>query len=140
MEAWFCAQALWRIISNVSKPPTVSSTPKEGEEDKLEVWQLKADKGAGIMWLMVDNTQRVHMAEGHKVTGDQANPTFELGNGVGIRSCKSYLLSLLFLYVLSAIFILISILCIPITTRPLILNSQKLKEPRMSLFTRSDRY
>ena len=60
MEAWFRAQALWRIVSGVSKPPTVSATPKEGEEDKLEAWQLKADKAAGIMWLMVDNTQRVH--------------------------------------------------------------------------------
>jgi len=60
MGAWFRAQALWRIVSGVSKPPAVSATPKEGEEDKLERWQLKADKAAGIMWLMVDNTQRVH--------------------------------------------------------------------------------
>jgi len=59
MEAWFRAQALWRIVSGVSKPSTVSATPKEGEEDKLEAWQLKADKAAGIMWL-IDNTQRVH--------------------------------------------------------------------------------
>ena len=60
MEAWFRAQALRHIVSGVIKPPTVSATPKEGEEDKLEAWQLKADKAAGIMWLMVDNTQRVH--------------------------------------------------------------------------------
>jgi len=60
MEAWFCAQALWRIVSSVSKLPTVSATSKEGKEDKLEAWQLKADKAAGIMWLMVDNTERVH--------------------------------------------------------------------------------
>jgi len=60
MEACFCAQALWRIVSGVSKLPTVRATPKEGEEDELEAWQLKADKAAGIMWLMVDNTQRVH--------------------------------------------------------------------------------
>jgi len=60
MEAWFRAQVLWRIICGVSKPPTVSATPKEGEVDKLEAWQLKADKAAGIMWWMVDNTQRVH--------------------------------------------------------------------------------
>jgi len=59
IEAWFHAQALWCIVSSISKPPTVSATPKEGEEDKLEAWQLKADKAAGIMWLMVDNTQRV---------------------------------------------------------------------------------
>jgi len=59
MEAWFRAQALWCIVSSVSKPPTVTATPKKGE-DKLEAWQLKADKAAGIIWLMVDNTQRVH--------------------------------------------------------------------------------
>jgi len=50
MEAWFCAHALWCIVSGVSKPPTVSTIPKKGEEDKLEAWQLKADKAAGIMW------------------------------------------------------------------------------------------
>ncbi len=35
-------------------------TSKGGEEDKLEAWQVKADKAAGIMWLMVESTQRVH--------------------------------------------------------------------------------
>jgi len=48
------------MVSGISKLPTDSETPKEGEENKLEAWQLKADKAAGIMWLMVDNTQRVH--------------------------------------------------------------------------------
>jgi len=54
------AQALWRIVSGASKPPTVSAPPREGEEDKLEAFQVKADKAAGIMWLMVEPTQRVH--------------------------------------------------------------------------------
>jgi len=60
MEAWYHAQALWRIISSASKAPTVSIPAKEGEEDKLEAWQVKADKDAGIMWLMVEQAQRVH--------------------------------------------------------------------------------
>ena len=60
MEAWFRAQALWRLVSGASTAPRVSQTPKDGEEEKLEAWQLKADKAAGIMWLMVENTQRVH--------------------------------------------------------------------------------
>ena len=60
MEAWFHAQALWRLVSGASTTPRVSQVPKEGEEEKLEAWQLKADKAAGIIWLMVDNTQRVH--------------------------------------------------------------------------------
>jgi len=46
--------------SGASKSPTVSTPAKEGEEDKLEAWQVKADKAAGIMWLMVESTQRVH--------------------------------------------------------------------------------
>ena len=25
-----------------------------------QAWQVKADKAAGIIWLMVENTQRVH--------------------------------------------------------------------------------
>jgi len=43
------AQALWRIVSGTSKPPTLSAPPREGEEDKLEAWEVKADKAAGIM-------------------------------------------------------------------------------------------
>jgi hypothetical protein len=54
MEAWYRAQALWRIVSGASKPPTVSVPPRDGEEDKLEAWEVKADKAAGIMWLMVE--------------------------------------------------------------------------------------
>jgi hypothetical protein len=54
MEAWYRAQALWRIVSGVSKLLSVSTPAKEGEEDKLEAWQVKADKAAGIMYLMVE--------------------------------------------------------------------------------------
>ena len=60
MEAWFCAQALWRLVSGASTAARVSQSPKDREEEKLEAWQVKADKAAGIMWLMVENTQRVH--------------------------------------------------------------------------------
>jgi len=48
MEAWYRAQALWRIVSGAPKPPTVSAPPREGKEDKLEAWEVKADKAAGI--------------------------------------------------------------------------------------------
>ena len=57
MEAWFCAPALWCLVSGASTAPRVSQTPQDGEEEKLEAWHMKADKTAGIMWLMVDNTQ-----------------------------------------------------------------------------------
>src|SRR5258707_7923631 len=60
MEAWYRAQALWRIVSGASKVPALSIPPRDGEEDKLEAYQVKADKAAGIMWLMVEPTQRVH--------------------------------------------------------------------------------
>jgi len=60
MEAWYRAQVLRRIVSGTSKPPTVSVPSREGEEDKLEAWEVKADKAAGIMWLMIEPTQRVH--------------------------------------------------------------------------------
>jgi hypothetical protein len=63
MEAWYRAQALWRIVSGASKSPTLSTPLKDGEEDKLEAWQVKADKAAGIMWLMVEPAQRVHFRE-----------------------------------------------------------------------------
>jgi hypothetical protein len=60
MEAWYRAQALWRIVSGASKSPTLSEPIKEGEEEKLEAWQVKADRAAGIMYLMVEPMQRVH--------------------------------------------------------------------------------
>ena len=60
MEAWYRAQALWRIVAGTAKAPTLSTPIKEGEEDKLEAWQVKADKAAGIMYLMVEAMQRVH--------------------------------------------------------------------------------
>jgi hypothetical protein len=55
----------WRLgivlkHSGASTAPKVSTPAKEGEEEKLEAWQIKVDKAAGIMWLMVENTQRVH--------------------------------------------------------------------------------
>ena len=50
MKAWYRAQALWHIVSGASKAPTVSIPAREGEEDKLKAWQVKADKAAGIMW------------------------------------------------------------------------------------------
>ena len=60
MEAWYHAQALWRLVSGASKAPTISTPPREGEEDKLEAWQVKADKAAGIMFLMFEPMQSVH--------------------------------------------------------------------------------
>ncbi len=60
MEAWYRAQALWRLVSGASTAPTLSTPAKDGEEDKLEAWQTKADRAAGIMWLMVETMQRVH--------------------------------------------------------------------------------
>ena len=60
MEAWYRAQALWRIVSGTSKVPALNIPSRDGEEEKLEAYQVKADKAAGIMWLMVEPTQRVH--------------------------------------------------------------------------------
>jgi len=48
MEAWYRAQALWRLVSGASKAPTVSIQPKDGEEERLEAWQTKADKAIRI--------------------------------------------------------------------------------------------
>ena len=59
-NSWYRALALWRIVSGAAKTPTLSIPAKEGEEDKLEAWQVKADKAAGIMYLMVEPMQRVH--------------------------------------------------------------------------------
>jgi hypothetical protein len=53
MEAWYRAQALWRLVSGASTVPKVSTPAKEGEEEKLEAWQIKADEAdtsCGLWW------------------------------------------------------------------------------------------
>ena len=47
-------------MDGTTKAPTLSSPPKDTEEEKLEKWQSKADKASGQLYLMVDPSQRVH--------------------------------------------------------------------------------
>ena len=52
MRAWLMRNSLWRLVSERE------SKPKEGEP--LAQWEIKAEKAAGEIYLLVDNDQRVH--------------------------------------------------------------------------------
>ena len=60
MEAWFRSAGLWRLVSGKSLRPTTSSPPTAAEDELVEAWELKADRAAGQLFLMVDYSQRVH--------------------------------------------------------------------------------
>jgi len=60
MEAWFRSAGLWRVVSGSSTRPTCSNKPTTEEEAAIDAWELKSDKAAGQLFLMVEQAQRVH--------------------------------------------------------------------------------
>ena len=60
MEAWFRSAGLWHVVSGSSKRPTVSTTTTPEQEAAIDAWELKSDKAAGQLFLMVEQGQRVH--------------------------------------------------------------------------------
>ncbi|TFK18082.1 hypothetical protein FA15DRAFT_549638, partial [Coprinopsis marcescibilis] len=55
MEAWFCSQGLWRLVSG--------SSPCPGEyKAALDIWETRADKAAGWLWLMLESDQKIHVS------------------------------------------------------------------------------
>ena len=50
---------LWRLVSKKETKLPASKA------DKLEKWEMKAEKAAGEIYLLVENDQRVHF-RGHK--------------------------------------------------------------------------
>jgi len=54
MSAWLKSAGVWRIVSGVSKAPKQSSPPKPEEEKSLEDWEIKSDKAAGWLYMMIE--------------------------------------------------------------------------------------
>ena len=52
MKAWLMRNGLWRLVFGKE------TQPADGE--KHAVWEEKAEKAAGEIYLMVENDQRVH--------------------------------------------------------------------------------
>ena len=50
---------LWRLVSKKETKPPASKA------DELEKWEMKAEKAAGEIYLLVENDQRVHF-RGHE--------------------------------------------------------------------------
>jgi len=60
ISAWLKSAGVWRIVSGVSKAPKQSSPSKPEEEKSLKDWEIKSDKAAGWLYMMVEPDQRVH--------------------------------------------------------------------------------
>ena len=54
MKAWLMRNGLWRLVSGKE------TKPKQTDLEKFVVWEEKAEKAAGEIYLMVENDQRVH--------------------------------------------------------------------------------
>ncbi|KIJ22417.1 hypothetical protein M422DRAFT_197184, partial [Sphaerobolus stellatus SS14] len=56
MEAWLRSSGLWRIVSGASTRPT----PTETNAVIVDAWEIKWDKAAGWIFLMVEDNQKIH--------------------------------------------------------------------------------
>ena len=54
MRAWLMRNDYWRLVSGRETKPTSTSS------DALTKWEIKAEKAAGEIYLLVENDQRVH--------------------------------------------------------------------------------
>ncbi|PPR05960.1 hypothetical protein CVT26_005704, partial [Gymnopilus dilepis] len=52
MKAWLMRNGLWRLVSGKETKPT--------EATAAEKWEIKAEKAAGEIFLLVENDQRMH--------------------------------------------------------------------------------
>jgi hypothetical protein len=60
MEAWFRSAGLWHIVNGSTKSPMLSEKPTDAENLALEAWEVKSDKAAGWLFLMVEDDQKIH--------------------------------------------------------------------------------
>jgi hypothetical protein len=60
MKAWLMRNGLWKLVSGKETKPKI--------EETLYVWETKAERAAGEIYLMVENDQRVHFR------GSEENP------------------------------------------------------------------
>jgi hypothetical protein len=69
MEAHLKTHVLWSYVSGTApKPsPVDASKPTAAEQEALRVWQEKSDQASGLLWLAVEDDQKVHVRD---VKGD----------------------------------------------------------------------
>ena len=60
MSAWLKTAGVWRIVQGKSTAPSTSSPPTAEQSKLLEDWEIKSDKAAGWLFMMVEPDQRVH--------------------------------------------------------------------------------
>ncbi|KAF9005250.1 hypothetical protein BDQ17DRAFT_386597 [Cyathus striatus] len=62
MEAYLKTIGLWRITSGKSTKPSKSSPPTPQEITAENTWEEAADKAAGILFLAVEQEQKIHFS------------------------------------------------------------------------------
>jgi hypothetical protein len=60
MEAWLRSAGVWRIVDGSSVKPTEPSPNTKEHTEAVEAWEIKSDKAAGWLYLMVEHDQRIH--------------------------------------------------------------------------------
>ncbi|KIJ29871.1 hypothetical protein M422DRAFT_187833, partial [Sphaerobolus stellatus SS14] len=60
MEAWLRSSGLWRIVSGAFTRPTPINPPTEANAAIVDAWDIKWDKAAGWIFLMVEDNQKIH--------------------------------------------------------------------------------
>ena len=61
MQAWLRANQLWQIVCGQKTRPICTSSATSTQQEKQEAWDDKAEKAAGWIYLMVDQSQTVHL-------------------------------------------------------------------------------
>ena len=54
MKDWLQMQGLWRLVTGVEKKP-------KSDEEKIEKWEIKAEKAAGAICSTVSAALKVHI-------------------------------------------------------------------------------
>jgi len=63
MTAWLRAHLLWKIVSEKEPLPTPADTskPTDAETKSIRDWESRSDQAAGMLYLMVEPEQRIHL-------------------------------------------------------------------------------
>ena len=61
MEAYLRSQNAWMPISMPSLAPELSDKPTSDEKKEYREWQKEANAASGLIYLMVEDDQRIHL-------------------------------------------------------------------------------
>ncbi|KNZ72084.1 hypothetical protein J132_04365 [Termitomyces sp. J132] len=83
MEAYLCSQNAWMPISMPSLAPQLSENPTSEEKREYREWQKEANVASGLIYLMVEDDQRIHLND-YK---DQPDKMWEALKQIHMQQC-----------------------------------------------------